>query len=207
MLFSPKKLSIVLGGLLIAMSTGCGALKTGNSEESSADKDEQANRDAKDLEEACAVVDVKAEATINLKGVALLSRSLTDVLGTGKDIDVNSGESLFATYQGNFGKTEGIGAGDTFADTLSSANLMTGYFMALNHVAYNAALQCQAGSSTQCACDTEEAALLMLSRAIPYQNFCGQRKSYVTEFMELCKADYTSAVTALMSSIAFAKRN
>ena len=151
----------------------------------------------------------KTEDEIRLKGVGLLGRSFADVLGTKKDKNIaNPNERLFETYRENFGGNEGLGYGDIYADHLTESQMMTAYFLALNIVAYNAALQCQNGSVQElCRCDDLASAEAMLSRALPTLESCEEHQSLVFEFSQLCQENYIYAVTSLMSSVAVAKRH
>ncbi len=150
------------------------------------------------------------EEIIQLKGVALLSTSLQTTLGYEKDEDVSDpGESLLEKYKKVFGEIEGLSVGKTYADTASGTNVMTGYFLVLGHLAGNAATQCEISQDPSCNCDTAGSAREMLSRAIPYVDFSADYESeeLVQEFAEMCLTNQREAIAALISSMAFAKRN
>ena len=194
---------VLLCGLvaLTTLTTGCG-------KDSSQGTPQDANQAADANPDPCSGTNV--ETGIRLKGVGLLSRTYNDVLGAKSDVSViNSEERLFETYRGNFGGNEGLGYGDIYADNLNQTQTMTAYFLGLNYVAYNAALQCEnKGRQGLCACENKESALEMLKRAIPSLTACEQQgQSLAEEFSALCQDNYIDAVTSLMSSVAVAKRN
>lgn len=99
--------------------------------------------DSADTEETASSSE-EIEDQIRLKGVSLLGRTYVDILGQGVDSNIlDSDENLFETYANNFGGQEGLGYGDIYNDILTENNKMTGYFMGLNYIAYNAALVCE----------------------------------------------------------------
>jgi hypothetical protein len=161
------------------------------------------------LAENCAVRPEDAASEIRLKDVALLGSSLVGALGAGSTRDVTSGENLLEIYAPNFGGADAdrkVGA--VSDDQIGGNSVRSDYFMALNYVAYNAGLYCEANKEldSRCRCDTEESARLMLARAVPYQNWCASNE-IVLELATLCKKSSKDSITALFSSVAFAKRN
>ena len=152
--------------------------------------------------------DDDAEST-QLKGVALLASSLTTTLGLDKDLDISDGTtSLLEKYKNNFGGLEGLSVGKTFADTTGGSNKMTGYFLSLGHLASNAAAICNSTQEANCLCDSPSAARDMLERAIPYIDFgTGENRELVNQFAEICQESQVEAITSLLASVAFAKRN
>jgi hypothetical protein len=191
------------GMSLIVMLAACG-VKTGKNYSKNADEDATAGL-------TCGEENHSRNGTeIRLKGTALLSQALSQTLGPQKDINVNDGdEHLLETYSNNFGNTNGLSFGEIYADVKSSNLKMTGYMMALNIIAYNAALRCASEKNAGlCQCDTEETAAAMLGRAIPYRGFCSdENDNYVEDFAALCKENGINAISALISSTAFAIRN
>lgn len=148
-------------------------------------------------------------AVVRLKSADMMAKSLRDTLGPGKDINAfNNRENLIELYKSQLGTAQGLAFGDTFADSKTEDLAMTGYMLALNIVAINAARQCYSDRSEElCKCDTPESAAAMLTRALPWRNSCPSDDPLVATFAELCREDSIQALTALISSVAFAMRN
>ena len=201
------RFSVIAGSALVLI--GCGSPKTGSKGSGDADLTEELAGDQNAEQLGCGEQSHDNSApTFRLKGTSLLLSSLNYTLGAGKDRDINNMEtSIFTRYGGQFGSTDGLSFGETYSDLKSETLKMTGYMMALNIVARNAALLCSSeDGAADCQCDTEATSSAMLARAIPYRGFC-PGDEYVTEFAKLCQADNVGAITALVSSTAFALRN
>lgn len=193
----------MIGLWLLLSLSACSSPLGESGEANGKEKDEATNQTSEEEQQ-------DLEDKIRLKGVSLLGRTFVDTLGAGVNYNaLDSEEDLFDTYSNNFGGQEGLGYGDIYNDSLTDTNKMTSYFMALNYIAHNAALVCEKGKKKdKCACDEDSEAKAMLSRAIPYKDFSSDElKETITEFAGLCRESYVDAITALMSSIAVAKRN
>lgn len=153
------------------------------------------------------------ESGVRLKGVALLYQSLYRTLGPNKEKlppknGARTSENIFDTYAGNFGNTDGLRFGEIYPDSPSAS-----YFLALSIMADNAAKVCQeellgSPSTSPCKCDTMDSAKALLARALPSTNLSDERGTHLTkQFHERCKADYPAAISALLSSLAFAVKN
>lgn len=199
---------ILVGGLVLSCGKPSESHPTGTGEET-AEADATAGSEGEGEGEGGHCSGDGLESGIRLKGVGLLARTYADVLGPGKDVSVTDGdERLFQTYRTNFGGNEGLGYGEIYADNYSEDQTMSAYFMALNYLAYNAAMQCESGGRQgPCRCDDQASAGAMLERAIPWASTCGEQEQMAGEFLALCQQNYVRALTSLMSSVAIAKRN
>ena len=212
--WSFSQLPYLTAAALVVLAANCGSEgpETGKTSEELAAEVEAANAESEQaLADSCHQVPIEPTTSIRLKDVGLLSSSLVNALGAGSTRDLASGENLLEIYAPNFG-----GADDdrkvasVSDDQIGGNNVRSDYFMALNFVAYNAGLYCEAKNDQEprCACDTEESARVMLARAIPYQNWCSDdHAALVTEVVDLCQRSQKDLITALFSSVAFAKRN
>lgn len=150
------------------------------------------------------------ETSIRLLDASGLAVKLESTVGSNKSSNAsNPSENLFETYISNFGTREGLSFGDLGADKMNESNLMVNYMLALNIVAYNAALLCEAGGKKGlCDCSSADKSEGLLRRIAPYLSFSGAaEKELASEFANLCGQDYVRAMAASLSSVAFAKRN
>ena len=198
----------------LLMITGCGYLEKAKPDQSATDASSNQEVTPEPTIGSCVggvVYRGVTDSDIRFKGTGLLAHSLEETLGAGRTQSVtNDKENLLDTYESNFGSTKGLSYGETYADTQTATTLMTGYLLALNNIAYNAAVRCDAdGRKDLCQCGDRASAQAMLQRAVPYQTFCtgGDGESIVDRFLAVCQQDYTGAISALIASTAFAKRN
>ena len=150
-----------------------------------------------------------ANEQIQLKGVALLASTIQATFGANKTIEVtNANVNLLEKYRKNFGDQEGLSVGKTYSDVSDESNKMTGYFMALNHIATNVAVQCFYSGDSLCNCDSPGAARELMLRAMPYLDFdSAEGSEVVSDLAGMCLNNPSEAITQLIASVAFAKRN
>jgi hypothetical protein len=201
----------LLGVLLVS----CGQVSTSSDgdkagEASEADAAENVDKSAA-LACGASSHDNKVDKVL-LSSADLLSKKIVNSFGTDAVMNVtNRKENIVAKYANQFGTTKDLEFGDISSDNFSNSVPATAYLLALSTVARNAGLYCSVAddTNTKCQCNTRESAAAMLNRSISYVNFCADEGNdlYIKALTDLCKKDRVAAITALVSSLAFAIRN
>ena len=207
--------------LLFSSLVGCGGSdgKSGGAPAVGSDgASENADATAADDQSSEAAAGRAKFELVRLKDSNLLAKALTATFGLGMDesydeIDADGNPiSVIEKYRKTFGSTEGLRAGELVADVLNESS--TSYMLALNILADTVGKRCLDAVSNAsanrhlCRCDSGTDARATLQRAIPWHDFDGDDASeIVSHFSDVCRGSVREAVTALISSLAFAKRN